>query len=103
VQAVLTGEEVAVGSSLLAFVQYLGAAVFNSSANSLFSNKLISSLHSLAPAINPTDVIHGGATELKTSFPPETQTQLLLAYNNAVTNTFVSSLRVLRRAKLKCT
>lgn len=99
-QAVLTGEEVAVGSSLLAFVQYLGAAVFISSANSLFSNKLISSLHTLAPSINPTNVIHGGATELKNSFPSEAQTQLQEAYNNAITDTFVSSLLSLCIVKL---
>ena len=90
VQAVLTGDEIAIGSSLLAFTQYLGGAVFISSANSLFSNKLVSSLGSLVPASNSTDITHIGATELASSVPVQYRAEPLLVINDAITGTFVS-------------
>lgn len=90
VQAVLTGDEIAIGSSLLAFTQYLGGAFFISSANSLFSDKLVFSLGSLAPALNSTDITHIGATELVSSVPAQYRAESLLMINDAITGTFVS-------------
>lgn len=93
VQAALTGDEVAIGTSLLAFVQYLGAAIFISGANSLFSNKLIAALRSLAPDIDAADVLKSGAAELMKVVPAGYEPQILLAYSKAITSTFASPAR----------
>ncbi|KAF9697064.1 hypothetical protein EKO04_005149 [Ascochyta lentis] len=88
VQAALTGEEIAVGTSILAFVQYLGAAIFISGANSLFSNKLITALQIMVPEIDAAEVLKSGAAELIKVVPAAYEPQILLAYSKAVTSTF---------------
>jgi len=89
-QAVLSGDEVAIGTSILAFVQYLGAATFISSANTLFDNGLISSLHDYAPQINATSIVAAGATGIKGVISAADLPRVLLAFNRAITQTFVS-------------
>lgn len=89
-QTVLTGEEIAVGSSLLAFVQYLSAAVFLSAATALFEGKLISSLQILLPTLSPSKVLEAGATGLAGLISSEDAPKLLQAYNDGVVATFVS-------------
>ena len=46
---VLSGDEIAIGTLLLACSQYLGEAIFIWAAKTLFNNDLVSSLHQFAP------------------------------------------------------
>lgn len=89
VQAVLTGEDVATGSSLLAFVQYLGSAVFISAADALFTNKLKASIEDLGPGYNVSDGLSAGAFNIGNGSTKESRRQLEYAYNGAITQTFV--------------
>lgn len=89
VQAVLTGEDVAVGSSLLAFVQYLGSAIFISAADALFTNKLKDSLQDLGISSNASEGLSAGALSIGNGSTKGSQRQLENAYNGAITQTFV--------------
>ena len=89
VQAVLTGEDVATGSSILAFIQYLGSAIFISAADALFTNRLKASLEDLGLAYNASDSLLAGAFERGNGTTKENETQLIYAYNGAITQTFV--------------
>lgn len=89
VQAVLSGDEVAIGTSLLAFSQYLGGAIFISAANTLFNNDLVTSLHKFAPEVNAHDVIEAGAASNRKNIPAADLPSILWAYNHAITQTFV--------------
>ncbi|TVY84473.1 Efflux pump mlcE, partial [Lachnellula suecica] len=92
VQAVLTGDEIAVGSSLLAFTQYMGGAVFLSAATTLFNSGLVTSLKNYAPQVNATAIISAGATGVADAVSESDLQDVLLAYSKAITQTFVSSL-----------
>ena len=89
VQAVLSGDEVAIGTSMLAFSQYLGGAVFISAANTVFTNNLISSLHEFAPQVNAQDLVKAGATGHRNITSADDLPPVLRAYNSAITRTFV--------------
>ena len=89
VQAVLTGEDVATGSSILAFIQYLGSAIFISAADALFTSKLKASLEKLGLGYHVSDSLSAGSFETGNSTTKENETQLIHAYNGAITQTFV--------------
>ena len=89
VQAVLSPDEVAIGTSLLAFSQYLGGAIFISAANTLFNNVLVTSLHNFAPHVYAQAVIDAGATGFRNVVTASDLPLVLLAYNRAVVQTFV--------------
>ncbi len=76
---------------MFAFSQYLGGAVFILSAKTLFSNGLVSSLKEYAPQVNSQDVITAGATSIRKVVPVLELPNILLAYNHAIAQTFVSA------------
>ena len=76
---------------MFAFSQYLGGAVFILSAKNLFSNGLVSSLKEYAPQVNSQDVITAGATSIRKVVPVLELPNILLAYNHAIAQTFVSA------------
>jgi hypothetical protein len=86
---VLTGDEVAIGTSILAFVQYLGAAVFITGATTLFNNVLLSSLKDFAPNANTTAIIAAGAIGISGQVSASELPGVLLAFNRAITQTYV--------------
>lgn len=90
VQGALSVDEVAIGTSILALVQYLGAAIFLLCANIVFNSSLVSSLQDYAPKVNATSAIAAGATELKDIIAAADLPGVLLAFNKAITQTFVS-------------
>jgi len=49
-------------------------------AQSLLDNLLLSSLSSLAPTVDPQTVVRVGATEIRSSFPPDTVPGIVDAY-----------------------
>jgi MFS transporter, DHA2 family, glioxin efflux transporter len=61
-------------------VQTLGGAFGLSAAQSGFINKMISTLASTAPDVNPAMVIATGATQIRTAFPADQIPGIVDAY-----------------------
>ena len=91
VQTILSGDEIATGTSLLAFSQYLGGAVFASCANALFINDLSRSLVSYAPDVNASEIIRAGARGIANTVPASSLKGVLRAFNHAITRIFVGN------------
>jgi hypothetical protein len=92
IQVVLTGDELAIGTSFLAFAQYMGGAIFLSGATTLFNSGLSSALNEYAPEVNATALIDAGATGITAAVSGSQLEGVLLAYSKAITQTFVSKL-----------
>jgi hypothetical protein len=90
IQTACTPAEVPIVSSLVAFCQYFGGALFVSLGTTVFTNQLVQLLPMFAPGVDPDVVVHAGATSLRTIIPKEDLTGVLLAANKALTQTFVS-------------
>lgn len=64
-QGVVNPADLSEASAMALFFQLLGGAIFVSVAQSLFTNKLISSLASNVGGVEPSAVVSAGATELR--------------------------------------
>ena len=82
--------EAAIGISIVVFSQYFGSALFSSFADTIFTNNLKSSLRVFAPNVDAQIVIHAGASRVRDVVPAALIHGVLLAYNHAVVQTFVS-------------
>ena len=95
IQTVLQGADMSVGVAVIAFAQTIGAAIFISIGQSVFNNKLLLELHKHASMIDPAAVVANGASGLIQfieSLYPQDVSEVLLAYNNALIQTFYISL-----------
>lgn len=90
VQAVISKDQLAIAMSLVTFCQMLGSALFISFGQTAFVNSLTSSLGKYAPEVNATKVLDVGATNFRTVVPIDSVPGVILAYNHALTTTFVS-------------
>ena len=61
-------------------------------AQNVFQNTLIKEIIKQAPGANPATIIAAGATHFRAVTPPEFLPGVLLAYNNAVTRTYIVSI-----------
>lgn len=93
-QTVLKLDDVPVGTSLIIFMQTLGGALFISVAQNIFTNRLVSNLLEKVPTMDPSIVLKTGATSLKGAVNAALLPDVLLAYNDALTQTFYVSLAV---------
>ena len=96
-QTVLPLDDVPVGTSLIMFMQTLGGALFISIAQNLFTNSLVSNLKSKAPGFPSDIVLRTGATNLKDAvvrFDVDLLPGVLVAYNEALRQTFYTSLAI---------
>ncbi|KAH7028041.1 major facilitator superfamily domain-containing protein [Microdochium trichocladiopsis] len=84
VQNVLALIDVPTGTTLLVFVQTISGAIFNSVAQSVFTNKLQQNIIEYTPGLNPAIVLGTGATAVQSSIPAEYLDGVRLAYNNAL-------------------
>ncbi|KAF8863427.1 putative HC-toxin efflux carrier [Acephala macrosclerotiorum] len=89
VQTVLDISLVPIGTSIIIFVQTLGGALFVSIGQNTFSNKLVEGLAKYAPSLDPKIVLTAGATNLQTSVAKDVLPGVILAYNNALTHSFL--------------
>ena len=87
-QTALEPKDVPVGLALVIFSQTLGGAIFISVAQNVFQNQLLANLAKYAPTQNAGEVIAAGATMIRSLFDGEVLHSILLAYNDAVTQTF---------------
>lgn len=96
-QTVLHLDDVPVGTSLIMFMQTLGGALFISIAQNVFTNSLLSNLASKAPEFPSDLVLRTGATSLKDAvvrINANLLPNVLVAYNEALRQTFYTSLAV---------
>lgn len=66
----------------------LGGAFGTSAAQSAFLNRLISSLVTNAPGVDPQQVVFTGATQLRSVFPSDQLPGILLAYMDGLKASF---------------
>ena len=88
VQAVLPLRDIPVGTAMAAFFMNFGGSLFVSIAQNVFNNRLVSELATYTTGINPSMIMHIGATELKTVVPPNQVEGVLTAYNASLTQTW---------------
>lgn len=69
--------------------QLLGAAIFVSTAQSVFSNKLLTSLRVNAPTVNRTIAMTVGATRFRDVFAAEEVQQIVACYMEGLSATFL--------------
>jgi hypothetical protein len=91
VQATLPLKDVPTGTALVMFTQTFGGALFVSVAQNIFNNRLISEIPKYAPSIDPSIVIHVGATSLRNDIPAQFLPGVQHAYNIALTSTWYIS------------
>lgn len=91
-QTVLKLEDVPIGTSLIIFMQTLGGALFIAVAQTILTNRLVSNLLEKVPTLDPSIVLKTGATSLKHAVSADLLPDVLLAYNDALTQTFYVSL-----------
>ena len=91
VQTVLDIEDVSTGTSVVIFCTTLGGALFVSIGQSIFTNQLTKSLTQVVPSLDPRIVISAGATDLQRTLPANLLPDVILAYNTALTKTFLVS------------
>lgn len=95
VQTVLPIDDVPIATSLVAFMQTLGAAVFVAVAQAVFGNRLIANLEKQLPAgagLNAENLIQAGATKILAQVPPQLQRSVTEAFNDAITRVYVVSI-----------
>ena len=66
----------------------LGGAFSTSAAQSAFVNRLVSSLATNAPGVDPQVVVFTGATQLRSVFPSDQLAGILLAYMDGIKASF---------------
>lgn len=88
VQAVLPLRDIPVGTAMAAFFMNFGGSLFVSAAQNVFNNRLISELPKYTQGIDPSIVMHIGATELKRVVDPSQIEGVLIAYNASLTQTW---------------
>jgi len=91
-QASLPLSDVPVGTAIMMFAQTLGGALMVSVGQNVFTNQLYKNLVKAVPDLDPAVVIAAGATKLKDQVPTKYLTQVLLAYNDALTQTWYVAL-----------
>ncbi|KAF2266333.1 MFS general substrate transporter, partial [Lojkania enalia] len=91
VQTALPGKDVPIGTAIMMFAQTLGGALFISVGQNVFTNQLIKNLKSVVPDLDAGFVLTVGATELKNRIPTQFLQGVLVAYNQALTETFYVS------------
>ncbi|CAD6572800.1 MAG: hypothetical protein ASARMPREDX12_005450 [Alectoria sarmentosa] len=86
-QAVLPRKDAPIGIALVMFCQQLGGAVFVSIGQSVFTNRLVNGLKSVA-GISPAVVVNTGATDIRQVVDPSNLHGVIAAYNGALTKTY---------------
>jgi len=84
-QTCLDKKDVMTGIALMFFMQGLGGSIFISVGQLVFMHSLVSHLSKVAD-LDPSLIVHTGATELRNLVPPQ-YLEVLLAYNAALSDT----------------
>lgn len=84
VQTVLPKDQVAIGISLLAFVQFLGGSIFVTVCQNLLQNKLVEGLLDKIPNFDPAAVSGQGATDFRNLVSADELPLVLDVYNGSL-------------------
>jgi MFS family permease len=94
VQAILEKRDIPIGTAMLSLCQTLGGAVFTALGQNLYIGKFSEGLGRI-DGINVGQVLEHGATDLTEGLSPKVREQVLVAYNNSLTQgTFLAVLFV---------
>ena len=77
-QTILKGDDIALGTSIIMFAETISGAVFLALCETLFENALIRELRSLAPTVDPREVIEHGAADLKSAMSKTHSSRVVL-------------------------
>jgi hypothetical protein len=91
VQHTLPLSQMSVGTAVLVFAQFFGGALFLAFADADFANSLGPALHKYAPGVNETMIVVVGAAGLRDAVTSQQLPGVLMAYNEAIMHTLVSS------------
>jgi hypothetical protein len=91
VQTVLDMKDIPIGTACIMFIQTLGGAVFVSVGQSVFNNKLISSLSESVPSLDPYEILEIGATDVHRFVSSEDLPAVIESYSSALTRTFLAA------------
>jgi len=87
-QTMLTGEDIALGTSVIMFAETISGTVFLAVSENLLANSLVRELHDLAPLVDPRIIIAAGASQLEnklgTIYDDHTVDLIRQAYSNAL-------------------
>ncbi|OKL59583.1 hypothetical protein UA08_05245 [Talaromyces atroroseus] len=89
VQVVLDTVDIPTGTALMVFMQVIGGSIFVSVDENVFDNKIVGNLVKDAPSVNPEVVLNAGATGLRKVIDSADLPGVLMAYSDAITQTFV--------------
>ncbi|KAJ5382714.1 Major facilitator superfamily domain general substrate transporter [Penicillium concentricum] len=89
VQVVLDLADIPTGTAIIVFAQTLGGALFVSIGNNAFRNKLVEYLARDMPNLDPAVILNTGATGFHSVVDNADLPEVLLAYNDALTQTFL--------------
>ena len=92
VQTVLPINEVPTATALMVFLQTFGGALFISVGQNIFTNQLVKGIVKNVPDVNPMLIVKTGATKVQEVVSPEDLPGLVVAYNDALTKSFVVAL-----------
>lgn len=87
VQYVLPPDKMIQGSAIVSFCNSLGPVLGISVAQAVFASTLSQQLKQVA-GVDPVKIIHAGATNLRATVPAELLTQVLDAFDSALTKAF---------------
>ncbi|CAG8908738.1 unnamed protein product [Penicillium egyptiacum] len=89
VQVVLGLSDIPTGTSIIVFAQTLGGALFVSIGNDVFRNKLVEYLAKYITSLDPDLILKTSPTGLHSIVDKADLPEVLLAYNDALTQTFI--------------
>ncbi|KAH7124240.1 major facilitator superfamily domain-containing protein [Dactylonectria macrodidyma] len=79
-------------TAIILFFQTVGGAFSVAASQSAFVNTMLGALPSVAPNINPAQVIATGATQIRQVFPVEEVTNILVAYMRGIHASFATAI-----------
>lgn len=88
-QTALPLSDVPIGTAIMMFAQTLGGALMVSVGQNVFQNQLLKNLSNALPAsLDAKTIIANGATQFQKAIPKEYLAKAVLAYNDALTQTW---------------
>lgn len=91
-QTALKAEDVPSGTAIVMFAQTLGGSIFVSVAQNVFQNQLFHNILTNVPNADAAKLASAGATMLRNVVPAPMLHRVLVAYNDAIMQTFYVSI-----------
>jgi hypothetical protein len=88
-QAIVPTADISSITAIMIFFQTISGAIFVSIGQSLFANKLISTVPKLVPGVDPARVVATGATELRHAFNATQLPGLIRSYMAGLKDTYI--------------